>query len=234
MTTTTKINKGYQTEEIHYQVLKETFGEHAVSKPKGAAGGSDFIVVHDDKVVTFESKSHGKDMFDAGTLSVYANGMIYCASAFLTNNHITQISYAIEKNMHQVQDYTSLANTNSIPHIIHKEIYNDIKKAGKLINIVTKEPLENIIESSFHQGKNAFAKAHYLIIDKSVYCISDKKELDPLNLLHYGAEVLNDAHIDNFTIRSSRGGSKGDYASCCMRVYFKLKKDIPKSKVILK
>ena len=218
-----KINQGFITEANHFESLKLIFGEKNVSEPKNSGGGSDFIVMHNDQVVTFESKTSNTDIYDAGVLNMFSNGYIYNASAFLTNTHINQMETWVNDNIDQVVNYTIAANTDIIPHQIDKELYNQIKADKKLIHIVAKEPLNNIVEESFVKSKNKFAKANYVIIGDLVYRVSDKQELNPLGL---DIPVLNGDDIDMTTIRTARSGSKDGKATVTMRVQFKMHKQL--------
>ena len=141
---------GFETEKTHYSLLCDKFGIDNVSVPNGSSNGSDFRVNHNDSIITFESKSSSKDINDAGCISIYANGMIFYASSFLSNTNIKQIESSIKLNFDQIVDYTTMANTNMIPHMIDKELFVDIKEAGKIVQIVTHEPLNNIVENSFN------------------------------------------------------------------------------------
>ena len=228
----TKINQGFITEASHFESLKIAFGDN-VSEPKNSGVGSDFIVINDDRVVTFESKTSNTDICDAGCVSVFANGMIFGASSFLTNKHILELESVISTNIHQIIDYTKLANTETIPHSIDVSLYNDIKAGGKLVHIIDKNPLTNIVEDSLTKSKNNFVKANYIIFDTNVYCVSDRDEYDPLNLKQYGAAVLNDEHIDAVTLRTARNGSKNGKASVTMRVQYRFKKTLPITNVKL-
>lgn len=228
------INQGFITEANHFEALKISFGDDRVSEPKNSGGGSDFIVITDEVgVVTFESKSANTDVFDAGVINMFSNGMIFHVSSFLSNTHVAQVEQSIRDNFFQVADYTKAANTNVIPHSIETELYNSIKAEGKLIHIIEKKPLHNIIEESFIHGKNKFVKANYVIIDQSVYCISDRPELDPLNLREQGAHVLNDEDIDTYSLRTARGGSRNGKASVTVRLQYRLKRKLPPSRIKL-
>lgn len=225
------INKGFITEADHFESLKISFDN--VSEPKGSGGGSDFIAIHDDRVISFESKTSNTDVFDAGVVSILHDGLMVGSSGFLSNNNIIQINNVIRDNLSTIQDYTQLANTNCVPHIINIEDYNNIKKQNKLVHIISKDPLENIIENSFLKSNNTFIKANYIIFDKLVYCISKNPDYDPLNLQSFGAAVLTDDDIDYFTIRTARSGTRNNRASVSMRIQFRLKNNLPKTKVTI-
>lgn len=225
-------NKGFQTEQDHYASLSELFDW--VSVPKFSGGGSDFQVVSDSKIVTFESKSSNNDIFDAGVISIFSNGCIFNASNFLSNTHVSQLQTLIQANISQVIDYTKAANTNTIPHMTTKDRFNDIKADNKLIHIRSPEPLNNIIEASFVKSSNEFVKANYIVIDKNVYCISDRPELDPLGLQSYGAAILDDSCISYTTVRCGRTGSgRTGRVSVNVRVQYRLNKILPETKVKL-
>lgn len=222
-TSNTKINAGFVTEENHYDKLTLIFGNGNVSAPKNSGGGSDFIVTHKDQIITFESKTSNTDIYDAGVINMFANGHIFHASAFLTNTHIEQIETWVQNEIGQVIDYTTAANTNSIPHIIEKDLYNEIKAEKKLINIVSKSALNNIVEDSFIKSKNRFVKANYIIIGDLIYRISDNPNLDPLKL---EAPVLNEEDIAMTSVRTARSGSKNGRANVTIRTQFKMNKEL--------
>jgi len=225
---------GFDTEKTHYSLLCDRFGIDNVSLPNGSSNGSDFRVNSGHAgIITFESKSSSKDINDAGCISIYANGMIFYASSFLSNTNIKQIESSIKLNFDQIVDYTTMANTNMIPHMIDKELFVDIKEAGKIVQIVTHEPLNNIVENSFKKSDNFFLKANYLILDKDVYCISNNINLDPLNLISKGSPILGNEHLEKYTIRTARGGSKNGKASVTMRVQYLFKRDLDSSPIKL-
>lgn len=226
--TITKQNAGFVTEANHFEQLKLIFKN--VSEPKNSGGGSDFTVIHDNKVITFESKTSNTDIFDSGVVQMFANGYIYNASAFLNNTHISQLESWIKHDIQQVIDYTQAANTQIIPHQIEKDLYNQIKQDKKLINITSKDPLDNIVEESFTKSKNKFVKANYIIIGDNIYCVSDKKDLNPLNL---NCPVLNKDDIQSTTIRTARSGSKNGKATVSIRTQFRMNKELKPTDVKL-
>lgn len=218
-----KQNQGYITEASHYDTLKLVFGAENVSAPKNAGGGSDFIVIHNSDVITFESKTANTDVYDAGVINMFANGYIYHASSFLTNTHINQMETWVQDNLTQVMDYTVAANTNSIPHQIEKDLYNQIKAEKKLIHIVSKDPLDDIVEHSFTKSKNRFVKANYIIIGDLIYRVSDRPEMDPLQI---SAPILDGSDIAYTSIRTARSGSKNGKSSVTLRAQFKMNKTL--------
>lgn len=226
------MNAGFKTEERHYQALVTAFGIDNVTAPRGSGNGSDFIVVSNNQIVTFESKTSNTDIFEAGCISAFSNCMIYNVSSFLSNNCIQQVSDMISKNKDQFIDYINASNVSAFPHVIHKDLFNDIKSQGKLVQMSEKVPLSNIIEDSFC-GKNSYPKANYIIINNSVFLTSNNAALDPLGLKSYGAVVLNDDHIDKFTLRSARGGSRNGKVSVTLRLQYNLKRQLPISKIRL-
>lgn len=223
---------GFETEANHYEQLKYIFGEDSVSSPKGGSNGSDFIVNHNNQIITFESKSANTDIYDAGTIGIFSCGSIFKASPFLKDNHIAQLEAKLADNIQQVREYSEAANTNVIPHVIDKELYNNIKADGKLIYIKT-DPIDNIVEDSFIHSKNKFVKANYVIVDDNIYCVSDKEELDPLHLQHFGATVLNNDAINHFHIRSSRGSSRNGVTSVNLRLQYRMFNKLPTTNVRL-
>jgi hypothetical protein len=219
----TKTNQGYITEESHFDTLKFVFGSDNVSAPKNAGGGSDFIVIHNNDVITFESKTANTDVYDAGVINMFSNGYIYHASSFLTNTHIDQMETWVQDNIGQVMDYTLAANTISIPHQIEKDLYNQIKADKKLINIVSKDPLDNIVEHSFTKSKNRFVKANYIIVGDLIYRVSNNPDMDPLQ---FAAPILDESDITYTSIRTARSGAKDGKASVTLRVQFKMNKTL--------
>jgi len=228
-----KQNQGFITEANHYEQLTYIFGNENVSTPKNSGGGSDFIVMHKDQIITFESKTSNTDICDAGCVSLFSNGSIYTASSFLTDTNIRELESMITNNISQVIDYTSLAQTDRIPHVIDVNLYNDIKNSDKLIHITNDKPLTNIVEETFLKSKNRFVKANYIIFNDNIFCISANPVYDPLHLQSYGAPVLNVEHIDKVFIRSGRGGSRKGKASVTARVQYKFARYLPETKVKL-
>jgi hypothetical protein len=226
-----KENAGVQTEANHYKALVNTFGIDNVSNPKGSSGGSDFTVKLSNTIITFESKTSNTDIFDAGVIGVDKNGMIFNASCFLSNSQFSLVENLIQNNMDQLIEYTSSANVFSIPHVIDKDLFNDIKKNGSLIHMVEKAPLTNIIEQSFCYSHNTIKKANYLLIDNSVFLVSAKPGLDPLGLAGFGAALLTDNDISMYSLRTARSGSKNGKASVTLRLQYRLNKNLPVSKV---
>lgn len=221
VSTEKKTNQGFITEASHFDQLKLVFGAENVSAPKNAGGGSDFIVIHKDDVITFESKTANTDIYDAGVINMFANGYIYHASSFLTNTHINQMESWIKGDICQVMDYTTAANTNVIPHQIEKDLYNQIKADKKLIHILSKDPLDEIVEHSFTKSRNKFVKANYIIVGDLIYRVSDKPDMDPLKL---EAPILDADDIACTSIRTARSGSKDGKASVTLRTQFKMNK----------
>ncbi len=223
VSTEKKQNQGFITEASHFDQLKLVFGANNVSAPKNAGGGSDFIVMYNDDVVTFESKTANTDIYDAGVLNMFSNSYIYHASSFLTNTHVNQLESWIKNDMYQVIDYTTAANTNVIPHQIEKDLYNEIKAEKKLIHILSKDPLDEIVEHSFTKSKNKFVKANYIIVGDLIYRVSNKRDMDPLKL---EAPILDADDIASTSIRTARSGSKNGLASVSIRVQFKMNKTL--------
>jgi hypothetical protein len=225
-------NQGFVTEQTHYEILSNIFDY--VSPPKNSGVGSDFLVVADGTVATFESKTSNTDIFDFGVMNVFANGFIHSTSSFLSNNQVEQLQGIMHQNVDKLAEYTSAANTLVIPHVIPKTDYDRIKADRKLVHIVAPEPVESMIESSMTKSTNMFIKANYLAIGDRLFLTSENPDLDPLGLRNFGAPVLDNSHIDYMSIRTARAGARGDKCSVSMRVQFRLKKDLPESKVRLK
>lgn len=229
--TVKKINQGFITEANHYDKLVMSFGKGNVSAPKNSGGGSDFIVNTSNGIVTFESKTSNTDIYDAGVVNMFSNGYMFFASPFLSNTHIEQMEKWVSNNIDGVKQYCEAASTDRLPHSIHKDTFNQIKGDNKLIHIMEKEPLRGIVEASFIKSHNKFAKANYIIIGESVYCVSNEAHMNPLNL---PAPVLDDDDINYTSIRTARSGSRDDgMCSVTLRVQYKMHKEVKESSVTL-
>lgn len=224
-------NQGFVTEQAHYDHLSQVF--EFVTPPKNSGGGSDFLVVHKGLQASFESKTSNTDIYDAGVLGTFANGMIYDSSSFLLNPHVTQLQNLIQANLDKVQDYLKEVGMSTFPHTIPVEDYERAKAQKKLVHLMTDEPLSGIIEASFLQTYNKFVKANYVVIADRVYCVSRAPELDPLKLLEKGAAVLDDSCINKVSIRSARSGTRKGRSTVALRTQFRLHKDLPETKVTL-
>lgn len=229
--TLTKINQGFVTEQEHYKKLSSKF--EYVSPPKNSGGGSDFLVVHKGIQATFESKTSNTDIFDAGVLNTFSNGHIFNASNFLVNTHIVQLQDLISTNLSQLQDYLNVVKADAFPHAIDVERYNEAKRNGKLIHLMTDEPLKDIIEHSFKKTHNMFVKANYVVIDDRVYLVSADPIMDPLKLRDKGAIILDDGCIDKVSIRTARSGTRNGRTSVSLRTQFRLHKQLPETQVTL-
>ncbi len=231
MALTKSTNQGYITEDDHYKQLSGMF--EYVTDPKNSGGGSDFLIIHKGIQATIESKTSNTDIFDAGVLSMMANGQIIGASSFLLNGHVKKLQHMVNENIDQIKEYVNLTGARALPHTITVEKFNDIKNQKKLIHICGSDPLEGIIESSFLKTYNKFIKANYIVIGDNVYCVSASRSLDPLKLLDKGAAILDDSCINKVTIRSARSGTRNGIVSVAMRAQFRLNKMLPETAVKL-
>lgn len=226
------INKGFLTEETHYQHLRNNF--EYVTPPKNSGGGSDFVVFHNGARIAFESKTSNTDIFDAGVVSIFANGHIKDASYFLANNHLDDLQRMFHLNIEQVHKYVELTGATEIPHSIPVSLFDDVKAQKKLIHITTNNVLNGIVEQSFTKSHNGFIKANYIVVGDNVFCMSDKRVFDPLSLIDRGAPVLGDDHINTVHVRSARSGTRSNgLVSVTMRTQFRMHKDLPESPVKL-
>lgn len=223
------MNKGLQTEQIHYGLLSQAFENFTVSDPKGFAGGSDFIVNHAELGnLTFESKTANTDIFDAGVIKVCSDAKIQTISEFYSPIQRDHIQNVLLSNALQIKNHTQMAGVGFSSYTTTKTKYEEIKSAGGLINIRTSPP-PNIIESSLTKPHDQIPKAHYVIIGDLIYRTSVDLKHDPLQLYEYEVPVLTEDHIHVFEIRTRRGGSYGPEkkVSVGIRLGYKLKSKLP-------
>jgi hypothetical protein len=223
MTTANKENKGFQTEANHYSVLSQKYAY--ASSPKNSCTGSDFVVIAANCAwASFESKTSNTDIFEFGSLSVFANGMIFNASTHLSNTHLQCLQQQLSLNQPQLDAFTDHMGISSFPESVHVSDYNRAKDAGKLIHLRFPAPASTI-DTALKKSNNAFVKAHYLLISDNVYRIAGLA--DPLGLAERGAGIVTDNDIDYMTIRTARNGSKNGKSTVTIRVQFRLKRILP-------
>jgi hypothetical protein len=202
-------NKGLQTEQIHYDLLTEAFDSFSVSTPKGFAGGSDFTLSHPEfGSLTFESKTSNTDIYDAGVMSTCSAGFIKSLSGFYSETQKDAIQNILVSNAPQIIDHCQLANVSCTTYSTTKDTYEDIKAAGKLINIRAK-PIDGLIEATLTRMGDSLPKAHYVVVGDLIYRTSIDYRLDPLHLQELGVPALTEEDIKVFEIRTRRGGSRG-------------------------
>lgn len=224
-------NKGFITEGIHHSILEKCFDGFKVSTPKGAATGSDFKVVLPYANVTFESKTSNTDLFDAGVLTAWANGGIHSISSFYSNTQVALIQSVLDSNVQQIEDHLSITSAETTSYKTSKQVYEDIRLAGKLICVNSTAP-KGLVEASLTKGDEP--KSNYVVIGDLVYRASENPIFDPLNLADVGVPALTEDYLKVFDIRSRRGGSdKNGMVRVGIRLSYKFKKILPETPIFL-
>ena len=225
------MNKGLQTELYHFGCLSEAFENFNVSNPKGFTAGSDFTLTHPELgSFTFESKTSNTDIFDAGVMTTCSDGWIQKLSGFYSEFQKGSIQDILVSNVPQIREHCVAANSFSTTYTTTKAHYEEIKSAGKLINIRAEAP-PGLIKATLTKFEGALPKAHYIIVGDLIYRSSNDERYDPLHLIDLDVPALTEEDIKVFEIRTRRGGSRGPdkRVSVGIRLGYKFSSKLPQT-----